>query len=74
MIKKEIHALEFQCDAGLKFIERCKACAKEGKCTDRVRTKALINGEKTLVYGLESENKGCLSEILEYFDQESKRG
>jgi hypothetical protein len=50
MAKNKIHALEFKCSAGLKFIEHCKACAKQGKCADRGRTKAIINGKKILVY------------------------
>ncbi|MHA2010360.1 MAG: hypothetical protein ACW980_23860 [Promethearchaeota archaeon] len=66
MAKNKIHALEFKCSAGLKFIEHCKSCAKQDKCADRGRTKAIINGKKILVYDLEDSD--CFDRVLKYFD------
>lgn len=46
-----IHALEFACQAPLKFYEHCSTCARFGDhCPDLQLGKKILRGKKKLVY------------------------
>ena len=48
---KIIHALEFGCQAPLKFYEHCSACPRsDNNCPDLIAGKEILRGKKKLVY------------------------
>lgn len=52
-----IHALEFNCQAPLKFYEHCTSCARFGKdCPELALGIELLRGRKRLVYSAESDS------------------
>jgi hypothetical protein len=52
-----IHALEFDCQAPLKFYEHCTSCARFGDdCPELALGIELLRGRKRLVYGAESDS------------------
>jgi hypothetical protein len=53
-----IHALEFNCQAPLKFYEHCISCPRFGKaCPDLELGIELLRGKKKLVYNMEIQSK-----------------
>jgi hypothetical protein len=52
-----IHALEFNCQAPLKFYEHCASCARFGDdCPELALGIELLRGRKRLVYSAESDS------------------
>lgn len=52
-----IHALEFNCQAPLKFYEHCTSCARFGEdCPELALGIELLRGRKRLVYSAESDS------------------
>jgi hypothetical protein len=48
---EKIHALEFGCQAPLKFYEHCKACPRFGdECPDLELGKEILRGKKKIAY------------------------
>jgi hypothetical protein len=72
-----IHALEFNCQAPLKFYEQCVSCPKYGDdCPELALGIELLRGKKKLVYnmGVQSEDAIHVSEFncmapLFYFEK-----
>jgi hypothetical protein len=71
-----IHALEFSCQAPLKFYERCSACARFGDdCDDLQLGKDILRGRKKIVYakdgsadGVHANSFKCLAPLY-YFEK-----
>ncbi len=71
-----IHALEFSCQAPLKFYERCSNCARfADECPDLELGKDILRGKKKLVYAKDSSEDGvhatsfkCLAPLY-YFEK-----
>ena len=71
-----IHALEFSCQAPLKFYERCKACPRFGEdCPDLRVGKEILRGKEKVVYGEAGSDDGihagsfkCLAPLY-YFEK-----
>ena len=71
-----IHALEFSCQAPLKFYERCKACPRFGEdCPDLRVGKEILRGKEKVVYGDAESDDGvhagsfkCLAPLY-YFEK-----
>jgi hypothetical protein len=71
-----IYALEFSCQAPLKFYERCAACPRFGdNCLDLQIGKEILRGKKKVVYGEDSSNESvhagsfkCLAPLY-YFEK-----
>jgi hypothetical protein len=60
MAKNKISVSEFDCNAVLKFLDHCSACAKQGGCRNRNYLKSIINDEKRLVYEIDcGSNDSC---------------
>ncbi len=58
-ISGKIHALEFGCQAPLKFYEHCSSCAKfEDSCPDLDLGKEILRGKKKIVYNGEHMGDG----------------
>ncbi len=56
-----IHAFEFGCQAPLKFYEHCASCPRFGKnCNDLRLGKAILRGEKRLVYNTKDHDDGSV--------------
>ncbi len=56
-ISGKIHALEFGCQAPLKFYEHCSSCARfDDNCQDLVLGKAILSGKNKLVYNGTDQN------------------
>jgi hypothetical protein len=52
-----IHALEFTCQAPLKFYEHCISCARFGdKCPEMALGIELLRGKKKLVYNMDPQS------------------
>ena len=75
-----IHALEFGCQAPLRFYEHCASCARFGDdCPDLALGKEVLRGKKRIVYdgGSESEQTvkassfNCLAPLY-YFEKSRK--
>jgi hypothetical protein len=75
-----VHALEFDCEAPLKFYEHCSACPRFGdKCPDLALGKEILSGKKKLVYKGDLDSNGsidasafnCLAP-LNYFEKSRK--
>jgi len=50
--KDKVHALEFGCQAPLRFYEHCSACPRFGAgCPDLELGKEILRGKKRIVYG-----------------------
>jgi hypothetical protein len=72
-----VHALEFNCQAPLRFYEQCASCPKFGdECPELALGIELLRGKKKLVYnrGVQSEDAVHLSEFncmapLFYFEK-----
>lgn len=75
-----IHALEFGCQAPLKFHEHCSACARSWEdCPDLKLGREILQGKKKLVYGKEESAEGvhagsfaCLAPLW-YFEKTRRR-
>ena len=75
-----IHALEFNCQAPLKFYEHCMSCARFGDdCPELAQGMELLGGKKELVYNtdLQSEDGIHASQFdcmvpLYYFEKSRK--
>lgn len=73
---KSIHALEFLCQAPLKFYEHCAACARSGDdCPDLLLGKEILRGRRKLSYALNDPGEGvpvnsftCLAPLY-YFEK-----
>ena len=71
-----IHALEFSCQAPLKFYQRCSNCARfRDDCIDLELGKDILRGKKKLVYAkdnsedsLHASSFKCLAP-LQYFEK-----
>ncbi len=71
-----IHALEFSCQAPLKFYQRCANCARFGDdCIDLQLGKDILRGKKKLVYTRDTSEDGvhassfkCLAPLY-YFEK-----
>ena len=71
-----IHALEFSCQAPLKFYQSCANCARFGDdCLDLQLGKDILRGKKKLVYAIDSPEDGihassfkCLAPLY-YFEK-----
>lgn len=71
-----IHALEFSCQAPLKFYEHCAACPRFGDdCLDLQLGKDILRGKKKVVYGEDASEDGihassfkCLAPLY-YFEK-----
>jgi hypothetical protein len=71
-----IHALEFSCQAPLKFYERCAACPRFGDdCLDLQLGKDILRGRKKVAYGEDGSEDGihagsfkCLAPLY-YFEK-----
>jgi hypothetical protein len=71
-----IHALEFSCQAPLKFYQNCANCARFGDdCLDLQLGKDILRGKKKLVYAKDSTEAGihassfkCLAPLY-YFEK-----
>lgn len=59
MDKDTIHVLDFdECVSVVKFLEKCGACARQGKkCKYRAMLVAILTGKKKLDYGMRLEDK-----------------
>ena len=58
-ITGKIHALEFGCQAPLKFYEHCSSCARFGDgCPDLELGKEILRGKKKIVYTGEEMGDG----------------
>ena len=56
-----IHALEFGCQAPLRFYEHCSSCPRFGEsCEDLQLGKAVLRGKKRLVYNTEDYDDGIV--------------
>jgi hypothetical protein len=56
-----IHALEFGCQAPLRFYEHCASCPGFGEgCDDLLLGKELLRGKKRLVYNGEDHDDGTV--------------
>jgi hypothetical protein len=75
-----ISVLEFQCQAPLRFFERCAACVRFGDdCPDLALGKEILRGKKKIVYGHEGNEEGihatafnCLAPLY-YFERTRKK-
>jgi hypothetical protein len=73
---KMIHALEFGCQAPLRFYEHCAACSRFGDdCPDLKLGREILQGKTTLVYAKEASGEGvhvssfkCLAPLY-YFEK-----
>jgi hypothetical protein len=71
-----IHALEFSCQAPLKFYQRCSACPRFGDdCRDLQLGKDILRGKKKVIYGEGGSDDGvyagsfkCLAPLY-YFEK-----
>jgi hypothetical protein len=71
-----IHALEFSCQAPLKFYQNCANCARFGDdCLDLQLGKEILRGKKKLVYtkdsleaGIHASSFKCLAPLY-YFEK-----
>jgi len=71
-----IHALEFSCQAPLKFYQRCASCPRFGDdCLDLQLGKDILRGKKKVVYGEDGPEDGvhassfkCLAPLY-YFEK-----
>ncbi len=75
-----IHALEFGCQAPLKFYEHCASCAKLGDdCPDLALGREVLSGKKRIVYdgaplsedSISAEAFKCLAPLY-YFEKSRK--
>jgi hypothetical protein len=75
-----IHALEFGCQAPLKFYEHCIACPHFNEdCTDLIQGIEILRGKKKLVYNEKDQGEGmihahsfkCIAP-LRYFEKSRK--
>jgi hypothetical protein len=74
-----IHALEFECEAPLRFFEQCSSCPRfDGDCQDLALGKAILAGKKKLSYSenhsegtVNANTFGCLAPLY-YFEQTRK--
>ena len=56
-----IHALEFGCQAPLRFYEHCASCPRFGEsCDDLLLGKEVLRGKKRLVYNTEDHGDGIV--------------
>ena len=75
-----IHALEFGCQAPLRFYEHCASCARfNGDCPDLALGREVLRGKKRIIYdnGPESEETVSASSFncvapLYYFEKSRK--
>ena len=71
-----IHALEFSCQAPLKFYQHCAACARFGDdCPDLELGKEILRGKKRIIYAMDQPEDGvhassfkCLAPLY-YFEK-----
>jgi hypothetical protein len=71
---KDVHVLEFGCQAPLKFYEHCQACARFGEdCSDLNLGMEILRGKKKLIFeqvasgeGVHASSFKCLAP-LNYF-------
>lgn len=75
--QKLIHAMEFECQAPLKFFEHCSSCSKFGDgCPDLMLGKDILRRKKKLVYHAIDQSEDtvnarsfkCIAP-LKYFEQ-----
>ncbi len=66
MDKDTIHVLDFkECLSVVKFLEKCGACAKQGKkCKYHAMLVAILTGKKKLDYGMRLEDKQKWADCL----------
>lgn len=78
--RKMVHALEFNCQAPLKFYEHCSSCPiPSDSCPDLILGKDILRGKKKLVYNGEDQSEdvvdarsfNCVAP-LKYFDKTRK--
>ena len=75
-ISKTINALEFGCEAPLRFYEHCTSCPRfSDSCPDLALGKEILRGKKKIAYGIEAlENEiqatafNCLAPLY-YFEK-----
>ena len=76
-----IHALEFDCQAPLKFYEHCVSCPRFGNdCPDLALGMEILRGKKKLFYDglmtsddrIDASNFNCLAP-LKYFEKSRKK-
>ena len=73
---KDVHVLEFDCQAPLKFYEHCAACARFGDdCPDLQLGLEILRGKQQLVYaqvppgeGIHAASFKCLAPLA-YFEK-----
>ncbi len=73
---KDVHALEFDCQAPLKFYEHCSTCPRFGEdCPDLRLGLAILRGKQKLVYeqvpsgaGIHANSFKCLAPLA-YFEK-----
>jgi hypothetical protein len=73
---KDVHVLEFGCQAPLKFYEHCQACARFGdECPDLNLGMEILRGKKKLVFeqaapgeGVHASSFKCLAPLY-YFEK-----
>lgn len=73
---KDVHVLEFDCQAPLKFYEHCAACARFGDdCPDLQLGLEILRGKQQLVYaqvppaeGIQAASFKCLAPLA-YFEK-----
>jgi hypothetical protein len=78
-ISKSIHALEFGCEAPLRFFEHCTACPRfDDACPDLILGKEILRGKKKVAYGrtheedaVRADEFNCLAPIY-YFERSRK--
>lgn len=76
-----VHALEFECQAPLKFYEHCASCARFGnECPDLALGLEILRGKKTVDYTgkepasdkVDAKRFNCLAP-LHYFEKSRKK-
>ena len=79
-MSNNISVLEFECQAPLRFFERCSACARFGDdCPDLTLGKEILARKKQITYGDEASEDGihistfnCMAPVY-YFERTRKK-
>ena len=75
--QKLVHAMEFECQAPLKFFEHCSSCSKFGDgCPDLMLGKEILQRKKKLTYNDRDQSKDAVNASsfhcaapLQYFER-----